>query len=71
MKPQEALTFFQRINRANSLNELRKINPGLFFSFFSFSSFFLICPSFHITQQKGPSIFRYLDLNPKPFHSPN
>ncbi len=31
MKPQEALTFFLRINRANSLTELRKINPGFFF----------------------------------------
>jgi len=30
MKPQEALTFFLRINRANSLTELRKINPGFF-----------------------------------------
>ncbi len=38
MKPQEALTFFHRINKASSLKELRKINLGLFFFFFSFKN---------------------------------
>jgi hypothetical protein len=55
---------FQRINKANSLKELRKINLVCFF-------LKKICPNFHITQQKGQWIFRYFDLNLKPFHSPN